>query len=118
MSRLLRLALPLAFVACPSPYSRLEPPPGRYFHHAGASPCDTFTIDESGAVNGLCEGAGQIDSGLFEPPQLVCDGGIRYGLTPTLDGFALTRGGQVHIFVFPDRALCEQALPKAVEPTL
>lgn len=96
----------------------LEPPPGRYFHHAGSAPCDTFVVDEAGAVRGFCESGGAIESGLFEPPQLSCANGPRYGFTPTLDGFALTQDGQVHVFVFSDRGTCERALPKPVEPTL
>lgn len=97
------------------------PTPGRYFYRSGAGACATFEIDEDGALGdtSFCSGAARVLPQLFSPPAIACQDGQRYAITATLDGFALSREGQIRVFVFPTMERCRQGLPAAApSPTL
>lgn len=114
ISRILALfgASAIAIVACERDVTPL-PGPGRYFYRSGEEPCGAFEIDGEGALSdtAFCPGQAQIRPHLWASPTLACGDDIELGITPTLDGFALTRDGQVAVFVFSSLGACRSGLP-------
>ncbi|MEL6340671.1 MAG: hypothetical protein AAFP04_06145 [Myxococcota bacterium] len=105
-------------VACSRPTPEIAA--GRYFYRGFDTRCGSLEILGDGSIESsdFCRGSARLERSLFSGVTIRCEADQRFGLTPTLQGFALVQDGQVQGFLFRVLRDCQRDVAPPEAPTL
>ncbi len=95
-------------LACSRPSPEIAS--GRYFYRGFNPRCESLEIASDGRIesSGFCPGGAKLERSFFSGVTIRCEPERPFGLTPTLNGFALVRDGQVQGFLFRVLGACQR----------